>query len=701
MDLFNRIFSAFSVKTDQSFKDDVNLWKPLGGAKNKKVDEYLRDFSGYLYPVIMAIVDEFGTLKVRLVDKDEKEVEMHPALTSLFEVNKGDTYSELLEQWVMFMSTVGEAYWYLPKARVSDYREIHTLHPLAITDIKFDKWGHPESYEYKLANDKTEKFKADEVIFSKMPNPLDLSRGKAPVSSASLPLDTNTYAMEYNRNFFYNNATPDTVLQLKSGKLSSERKTRLLADWLSRFQGINKAHKPAILEGDLDVKTLSSTLKDMAFKDMHDITKKQVLSNWRVPKTIIGEGEDVNRATADTQDYVFTKRVIVPMARRFVGFLTEKYLPMFEGKEAVARKGLHFIFDNPVEDDITNDLQLAQAGVGSRQFMSINEARVQLGLEPVEGEAYDKVPEPSQAPVIPPKEDGKEDEGKDDDKDKSLVVKKKEAIKKKLDELHEKYGKNWKEDWYERYLKLAESWEKTFAKKFSPYFEEAKERIVPTVKQSGGSFTFDYDSSKEMIDMQTRAYGVLSQCVRDFWDLADELTPDLAPTPTKAWELTPEVEALIRNQVELMAWELDWTTRDALFEILAEAVQREYSIDWVQAKMEEYFGWSGDTRIYTIARTEINTTASLIQHYRYQQAERAGFIDKIEWHTTEDGRERRGHREMNRKTKKVDDIWTVPVYGGKKETELLYWENLKVVRDPECSDKNRINCRCAEIPVLE
>ena len=434
IDIFKGAFSTKGQDQTIGSAQEAMLWKSMTQAKETSVEQYAKDFNGYLYPVIMSIVDEFANLKVRLVVGDDAEqIKAHPALTSLHEANNGMTYSDLLMWYAMFMEFKGENFWYVPKAKVGRYRQINVMNPFAIVDIKFDKWGMPEVYEYRLDSGKTERFDAKEVIFDKMPNPVNMLRGKSPVTGTSINLDIRKYALEYNRNFFFNNATPDTILKLAQGtKVSPETKNKILSDWTSRYRGINKAHQPAILEGGIDIQTISPSLKDMAFSETLKETKEGILANFRVSKTVIGQGEDVNRATAETEEYIFAKRVLTPLARRFTNFLTEKYLPLFIEREEILQKEYRFVFDDLVDDDVERDASVANIGVAGKQFMTINEAREKIGLEKLKGDEYDKVPVTTlPQPTTPEPEDKPEDAKQLELKKKELVTKKLKALKKK------------------------------------------------------------------------------------------------------------------------------------------------------------------------------------------------------------------------------------------------------------------------------
>ena len=77
-----------------------------------------------------------------------------------------------------------------------------------------------------------------------------------------------------------------------------------------------------------------------------------------VSKTILGTAEsDTNRATAETADYVFSKRVVKPHMQRICDFLNEKLVPRY-GDD------LYISFIDPVPEDRGARTTEMQAAVG-------------------------------------------------------------------------------------------------------------------------------------------------------------------------------------------------------------------------------------------------------------------------------------------------------------------------------------------------
>ncbi len=106
----------------------------------------------------------------------------------------------------------------------------------------------------------------------------------------------------------------------------------------------------------------------------------RILAMFGVSRTILGTAEsDTNRATAETADYVFSKRVIKPHMKLICSFLNEKLIPRY-GDD------LYISFIDPVPEDRAARTEEMKTTVGGQPVITVNEAREEyLGLGPVDG----------------------------------------------------------------------------------------------------------------------------------------------------------------------------------------------------------------------------------------------------------------------------------------------------------------------------
>jgi len=86
--------------------------------------------------------------------------------------------------------------------------ELWNLRPDYIEIIK-DPEDFIKAYKFNKTDGTQEVLEPENVVHFKYPTPLNDYFGTSPVKSATVRIDTEKYAGEYQRDFFLNNARPD------------------------------------------------------------------------------------------------------------------------------------------------------------------------------------------------------------------------------------------------------------------------------------------------------------------------------------------------------------------------------------------------------------------------------------------------------------------------------------------------------------
>ncbi len=351
-------------------------------APNMKGPEFLGAYKGWVYSCVNAISEEVATIDLhlqRLTSDGWSEIPEHLALSTLADVNPFMSSSDLLIATQSFLELEGNAFWYLPRGSVTRKpAEIWLLDPTKTYVVK-SATEFIGGYVYKNEKGEDVPFKREEIIHFKRFNPQNKYRGMGTVQAAAMAIDIDTYSATWNRNFFFNSAMPSATLET-TGTLTAEQYNRVKAEWDSRYKGVDNAHKLAILQGGLHFNPISLSQKDMEFLEQRKMSRDEILGIFRVPKTILGITDDVNRANAEATEYVFSKRVIKTRMEFIVDRLNEFYIEMF-GED---QKKLRFTYTDPVPKNRELVLQANETGIRAG-YLTINEVREQEGKQPVSG----------------------------------------------------------------------------------------------------------------------------------------------------------------------------------------------------------------------------------------------------------------------------------------------------------------------------
>ena len=376
---FQRLLSNFQTQVKT-----IDFRRSLRGVEppDPKAGEQLVNFEQWVYSCVNAIAEEVAQINIHLFqlkNGDAQEVENSKLIDLLYRVNPFQTFFDFIYLHETYMGLTGESYWLLERGKdnpkpTDEVKELWLLRP-DLVEVVPDEKNFVKGYLYRSPSGKQISLLPHEVIAFKQPNPLNIFRGYSPVKAGAISIDVFKFSGLWNRSFFFNSARTDAVLKVKD-KLTDEQWKRLQAQWESNFGSINKAHRVAVLEEGTEYQQISVSPKDMDFANLKNITRDEIMSIFRVPKSILGITDDVNRANAEATIFAFSRFVVKPKMRRIVDTLNEFFVPLF-GDD------LWLDYDDPVPDD--REKTVSEYTQGHNKWLTINDIRDREGLPPVSG----------------------------------------------------------------------------------------------------------------------------------------------------------------------------------------------------------------------------------------------------------------------------------------------------------------------------
>jgi len=247
-------------------------------------------------------------------DGDPVVVTSHPAIDLWAHPNDFMSRQELVEISLQHLNLVGEAWWVVVRDKRSPMPiEVWPVRPDRMEPVPSAK-KFLSGYVYSSPGGEKIPLGIDDVIFIRRPNPLDPYRGMGPVQTVLADIDASKYTAEWNKNFFLNSAEPGGVIEAPEGLTDDEFKT-LQKRWNEQHRGVSNAHRVAIIErGKWVPRTF--TMKDMQFKELREVNAEVIRRAWRWPQALNGDSGDINRATAQAQEYIAGKWIIDPQMTR-------------------------------------------------------------------------------------------------------------------------------------------------------------------------------------------------------------------------------------------------------------------------------------------------------------------------------------------------------------------------------------------------
>jgi len=256
----------------------------------------------------------------------------------------------------------------------------YVLRPLLATRIipDVDSKGKPRAYKYRPNLETQEIIPADQVIlFRQCPTPESVwGTGKAErVLSA---IDRYTSYDKAEERFNANFARPDFAV-IYRGRYSTQEMQAVTSAWERKFSLRGKsAGAPLITTGDVDIKNLSLSPKDMMWQWGREWSRKEIAAAFGVPLALLDTG-DIAYATARAARAQMDAYAVKPLMTLICEALNKQFI------QPVFGDSYYVWYDDPRSDEkaeIYNNLvNLVVNGI-----LTKDEARQLLGYDPMSGD---------------------------------------------------------------------------------------------------------------------------------------------------------------------------------------------------------------------------------------------------------------------------------------------------------------------------
>lgn len=609
MKVLDKVFSFFSGKKGLDLDSFLGAFRTVLGTRNFSKKEY---YYGVVFSCVDAIATAVSATNFELykkTSKDKKPIE-HDAVKLLDKPNKFQSGVDLLYLISSHIDTCGRAFIYPVKSLNGKVTELVVFDPNRVKIAK-DEEANITGFVYRNYKNAEVPFEADELIPIFRPNPFNQLEGISTIEMAKRAIESDINAQDFNSAFFVNGAYPSGVLSTEQA-LSDQAFQRFKARWREEHEGKANAHKTAILDMGLKYQVVQPSQKDMEFIEGRKLSRDEILSIFRVHKSILGISEDVNRANAESAEYTFAKRVVLPRLELIFEKLNEFYLPLFTDS-----KDLTLEFSNPVPEDKEFELKRKQTAVNN--WLTVNEIRSEEGYEPLDGGDILYLP----SNLIPSGEDT--DTTNKPTKAKLLEFYPKKQLKASTEDRHLQ----------ERHRFLLTQ-QRDLSKKLLKGFNKFINDIKNSKKEFGKSKGVN-DIAAALIPDTSELKGLIGQLILTFGTEAIKDSIERNADDFKLPKISPDnAIRWLGERADYAADSVTLSLYDRAKEIIAGNLADDVTdLDKIKADIISTFKDEKAYRVERIARTELITAYNKAAVEEYKES---GLVEQIKWITAEDDR---------------------------------------------------------------
>ena len=403
--LFTASVPAHEEKTHRILAQVISPWEESSGIEAPKTYA-LGDFLGsygegtlanvWVYRAVRAKADAISQLPLLFQGrsrgaKEEWTTILDGPVAGLFKnINPQMSYFDYSEAIVSYLELGGNCFLALENRTPGNGkpREIWPIRPDIVRIHPDEETGETLGYTVHLnQGDLPILYTRDEMIQFRYFNPRNWFWGLSPLSAHRMGLSFHYHVQQYENNFFRHGVRESGILS-SEGSLTDPQYERLRRQVDARYGGVERMHRPMLLEGGLKWSRISVPPKYIEYLAMRKWNKKEISAIYGVPPAKLMDFEDASvLANADVQEKLFWSDSVIPLLCKFQGYYAEFLLPLFLPPKDLPYHRL--IFDLTAVrafqlDEKTRAEVSAKVTSGPNPLFSVNEARERFySLPPV------------------------------------------------------------------------------------------------------------------------------------------------------------------------------------------------------------------------------------------------------------------------------------------------------------------------------
>lgn len=639
-------------------------------APEMNTSDFLRSYGqiGWLFVAVNRIAQNIGSSEWKAYKGDVVQ-QNSPALEVLKHPNRFMSQYQLLWKSAAYLELTGRCFWYIAKDRLGRPKEIWCLNPLDIW-VQPDKDNFIKGYLYQAGAEQIP-LDVDEVIFINLPDLINPYSGKGPAQAAANNLEIDKYTSTYIKNFFYNDARPGGIVNFPD--MEETEYDRAVEQYKDKHRGVENSGEILFTKGgSVTFTPININIKDLDISNLKDNTRDGILGAFGVPKSIVGITDDVNRSTAEAAEYTFAMHTIKPLLHLIQDVVNNEFIPMF-GENA---DELKFTDPVPRNKDFVKSVLDAQVD----KSLTKNEVRDFLNklmgwnLPHIEGgdviyQAVSMQPLGTALPTVQPTPP------KDEQPQKNI----KKKLKAQFDNLD-------KEAYWKAFVKKTDKFEKDMQPVWNDIFDHQKDIIIANIKSRKAIKSINIDDILNFLDGGTESDYITAQILpmlKKIMENKGNQVMDELDINTSFNLHDPKVTEWLDKYCGAQIQSINSTTEALIREQLKQGELVGEGIPELCDRIGQYFDDMQGYRVERIARTEVIGASNNAALMGYKQS---GVVEKKEWLTAIDGKERPWHAEADGQVVGVDEKFIV---GG---------EEMDCPGDSGASAENVVSCRCTVLP---
>lgn len=645
----------------------------------------------WVYACVKKIAQAAASVPLLVYQKDSSgeltEVPNHPLQLLLDKPNESTSRNDFMEAWTAFLMLAGNAYVEMNgPSQKGPPQELWLWRPDRTVVVPGKEGAERLRY---LVNGTEIDLPYERALHTKFFHPTDDYYGLTPLQVVRRTVDMDNSTTDWNTTLVQNYGAPGGILKAPPDTQIPKPQLQRIRRTIKRmFGGKNNAGKTHLLEGGLEWQQLGLSPKDMDFIDSRRMTREEICAVFGVPPQIVGiQDKSTYNNYAEARQSFYQDTVLPAALDKIVSTINHGLAPLYG--------------DNVIVGYDKSQIEALQESADARYkrvkevlpILLVNEARQELGWEPIEGGDVRLVPRSmvevplsgNAAPDDPPQTEPDEPNGEDKAMQTVLQAKRMLQLKDVADRFNDDVDR------------MAAGASKLIAKQFEVEWEaisQAIDEYSKADKLDEGAAQIIMLSIADAIDAQQEDWLALMialnthAAAKHFAESREGIKQSVMHLqrkfdPYEFEDITEYMRNFIVNSAsEQIQYISDWT-KEEIRQIFLEALTEDMSIGSVAMQLKTlYFEEFSTYRAYRIARTEMMAAASYGKQQGVLSLDLP--INKT-WIATADSRTRTSHASAHGQTVDVKEYYNINGFDAMHPG------------DSDLPASERVHCRCTEV----
>jgi len=166
-------------------------------------------------------------------------------------------------------------------------------------------WANDKRRAYEVySRGNSNRILLQDEVFHVMGPSKDRLTGMSPIRECMESFGLSMAAEKFGSRFFTNDARPSVVLKHPQ-PLGPEAVKNISDSWEERFKGVERSHRPAVLEEGMEIQTIGIPPEEAQFLETRKFQRSEIASIFRVPPHMIGDLEKATFSNIEQQSLEF------------------------------------------------------------------------------------------------------------------------------------------------------------------------------------------------------------------------------------------------------------------------------------------------------------------------------------------------------------------------------------------------------------